>query len=142
MTVKIKMFSIYGFKIHLYTNLAIPTVFYSTYQHLFLFFMAVQKSIGIALRELSLQKWPSQIQKVVQFNSILNVRHGVMLVGPTAGGKTTVRKLLRHALFINEGVNRGADVAGSQKVWIYTLFSYSTPSGFSRNWFQGRWLIH
>ncbi|XP_057306686.1 dynein axonemal heavy chain 6-like [Hydractinia symbiolongicarpus] len=66
----------------------------------------LEKHVNIALRELSLQKWPSQIQKVIQFHNTLKIRHGVMLVGPTAGGKTTVRNLLRRALIIQEGGSR------------------------------------
>ena len=41
---------------------------------------------------------------MTQLHSILNVRHGVMLVGPTGGGKTTVRNVLRHAMFLSEDV--------------------------------------
>ena len=52
------------------------------------------------LRELSYQRWPSQIEKIIQFNDTLHVRHGVMLVGPTGGGKSTVRKILRKALTV------------------------------------------
>ena len=40
------------------------------------------------------------MDKVIQFNETLLVRHGVMLVGPTAGGKTTVCKILRKALML------------------------------------------
>ena len=47
---------------------------------------------------MGLEKWPDQIQKVIQLNEQLAVRHGVMLVGPSGGGKTTVRTVLQRAL--------------------------------------------
>ena len=60
----------------------------------------LQKAISITTRDLGLQWWPSQIEKVKQLHSQLQVRHGVMLVGPTCGGKTTVRNILQKALVL------------------------------------------
>uniref|UniRef100_A0A1I8GGQ9 DHC_N2 domain-containing protein n=1 Tax=Macrostomum lignano TaxID=282301 RepID=A0A1I8GGQ9_9PLAT len=40
----------------------------------------------------------TQVLKVIQFWETLLVRHGVMLVGPTGGGKTTVYKVLADVL--------------------------------------------
>lgn len=48
--------------------------------------------------DIGAEKWPSQIQKVIQLHSQLLVRHGVMLVGPSGGGKTMVRNILQKAL--------------------------------------------
>ena len=45
-----------------------------------------------------LQPSPSQLDKCLHFYSTLMVRHGVMLLGPTGGGKSTVLKLLKMAL--------------------------------------------
>uniref|UniRef100_A0A8C5LU47 Dynein axonemal heavy chain 6 n=1 Tax=Leptobrachium leishanense TaxID=445787 RepID=A0A8C5LU47_9ANUR len=45
-----------------------------------------------------LQAVPSMVRKVIQFFETMIVRHGVMLVGPTGGGKTTVYQILADAL--------------------------------------------
>ena len=58
----------------------------------------LQKCVKQSLVEMGLEKWPDQIQKVIQLNEQLAVRHGVMLVGPSGGGKTTVRMVLQKAL--------------------------------------------
>ncbi|CAF0752073.1 unnamed protein product [Brachionus calyciflorus] len=49
-------------------------------------------------KRLGLQPDESQVKKVIQFYETMLVRHGVMLVGPTGGGKTTVYKILADTL--------------------------------------------
>ncbi|KAF6034189.1 DNAH14 [Bugula neritina] len=61
---------------------------------------ALEKAISITTRDLGLQWWSGQVEKVKQLHSQLQVRHGVMLVGPTCGGKTTVRNILQKALVL------------------------------------------
>ena len=99
-----------------------------------IFFLFSQKAIGAVLRELSYQRWPSQIEKVIQFNDTLLVRHGVMLVGPTGGGKSTVRKILRKALtvlpsFLGTEEDETTTIEGSE---ITTL---THPVSFGANLF-------
>nr|KAI8735296.1 dynein heavy chain 6; axonemal-like [Biomphalaria glabrata] len=60
----------------------------------------LEKSINMSIREMNLQLWPNQIEKVKQLYSQILVRQGVMLVGPTGGGKTSVRMILQKALIL------------------------------------------
>ncbi|CAH8560243.1 unnamed protein product [Schistosoma turkestanicum] len=54
--------------------------------------------IETVLQDMNLQIVPGQVLKVIQFYETLLVRHGVMLVGPTGGGKTTVYRVLAKVL--------------------------------------------
>ncbi|KAH3851244.1 hypothetical protein DPMN_093724, partial [Dreissena polymorpha] len=60
----------------------------------------LEKAISMSTRDQGLQVWPNQTEKVKQFYNQILVRHGVMLVGPTGGGKTTVRSILQKALVL------------------------------------------
>ena len=61
----------------------------------------------MAIRDLGLQHWPNQIDQVKQLHSQILVRHGVMLVGPTGGGKTAVRTILQRALVLLPTIHLG-----------------------------------
>ncbi|XP_030743682.1 dynein axonemal heavy chain 14 [Echinops telfairi] len=61
---------------------------------------ALKKAVHFATTQLGLQHWPSQEEKIIQFHNQLQACTGVMLVGPTCGGKTTVRRILEKALII------------------------------------------
>ncbi|XP_056619544.1 dynein axonemal heavy chain 6 [Triplophysa dalaica] len=58
----------------------------------------LQSTIHSSLCQRSLQPLPSIISKVIQLYETMLVRHGVMLVGPTGGGKTVVYRILADAL--------------------------------------------
>ncbi|XP_058025838.1 dynein axonemal heavy chain 14 [Ahaetulla prasina] len=60
----------------------------------------LESAISLAIQHLSLQPWENQIEKVIQLYNQLMARVGVMLVGPTGGGKTTIRTILEKALII------------------------------------------
>ena len=60
-----------------------------------------------ALKDLLLNKLvyhPTWVRKVLQLYDTTLVRHGIMLVGPTGGGKTQIFKNLRAALDVTTGV--------------------------------------
>ncbi|KAM9212758.1 dynein axonemal heavy chain 14 [Dugong dugon] len=60
--------------------------------------LALEKAVFIATLHLGLQHCPAQKEKIIQFHNQLQASVGVMLLGPTGGGKTTVRRILEKAL--------------------------------------------
>ncbi len=50
----------------------------------------LQEEIESVIASRGLQVVPTQVVKVIQLYETMLVRHGVMLVGPTGGGKTSV----------------------------------------------------
>ncbi|KAL8568337.1 Dynein heavy chain 6, axonemal [Nucella lapillus] len=58
----------------------------------------LQQEINHVQQTNKLQEVISQIKKVIQLYETMIVRHGVMLVGPTGSGKTTVYKILAETL--------------------------------------------
>uniref|UniRef100_A0A8C2CXV0 Dynein heavy chain hydrolytic ATP-binding dynein motor region domain-containing protein n=1 Tax=Cyprinus carpio TaxID=7962 RepID=A0A8C2CXV0_CYPCA len=61
-------------------------------------YSVLQSTIHSSLCQRSLQHLPSIISKVIQLYETMLVRHGVMLVGPTGSGKTTVYCVLADTL--------------------------------------------
>lgn len=60
--------------------------------------MELELQINRSLKRMKLQKVEKLNEKVVQLFETLNVRFGVMIVGPTGGGKTTTYKVLADAM--------------------------------------------
>ncbi len=58
----------------------------------------LQTQIEDSIAHFKLQPHPIFILKVIQLFETFNVRFGVMLVGPTGGGKTACYKLLEHTM--------------------------------------------
>jgi energy-coupling factor transporter ATP-binding protein EcfA2 len=75
----------------------------------------LQKAISMSVRDLGLQQWASQVEKVKQLHSQLLVRHGVMLVGPTGGGKSTTRAILQRALVLLPAIVAGEEAHDPHK---------------------------
>ncbi|CAG5136729.1 unnamed protein product, partial [Candidula unifasciata] len=77
---------------------------------------SLEKAISLSIRELNLQPWPSQTEKVKQLYNQILVRHGVMLVGPTGGGKTSVRNILQRALVLLPAIQSDDSEQHNQKL--------------------------
>ncbi|XP_053163841.1 dynein axonemal heavy chain 14 isoform X5 [Hemicordylus capensis] len=60
----------------------------------------LEEAMSFAIKHLHLQPLESQIEKVIQFYNQMMARVGIMLVGPTGGGKTTIRTILEKTLMI------------------------------------------
>ncbi len=58
----------------------------------------LQKQIEASITKMGLQCVPSFILKVIQLFEIFNIRFGVMIVGPTGGGKTACFEVLKDAM--------------------------------------------
>lgn len=58
----------------------------------------LEKSINTTLDENTLQRPHNYVTKIIQLYDTMDVRFGVMLVGPTGGGKTTCCNILQGAL--------------------------------------------
>lgn len=75
----------------------------------------------MSTRDQGLQVWPHQTDKVKQFYNQILVRHGVMLVGPTGGGKTTVRSILQRALVLLPTIQPQEDKESGKKSMSYVV---------------------
>ncbi|KAA8595375.1 hypothetical protein FQN60_012510 [Etheostoma spectabile] len=77
----------------------------------------------------NLQPLDSMTKKVIQLYETMLVRHGVMLVGPTGGGKTTVYSILADTLETLQGTEHKANNPFYQHVRTYILNPKSVTMG-------------
>ncbi|XP_078146083.1 dynein axonemal heavy chain 6 [Centroberyx gerrardi] len=77
----------------------------------------------------NLQPLASMTNKVIQLYETMIVRHGVMLVGPTGGGKTTVYTILADTLETLHCTGHGANNPFYQPVKSYVLNPKSVTMG-------------
>lgn len=95
----------------------------------------LQKAIASALSDMKLEKVPYQIEKIVQLHDTILVRHGVMLVGPTGGGKSTCYTVLASALAKLHGLPVDQHVLNPKALSINEL--YGVFEELSREWTEG-----
>jgi dynein heavy chain len=90
-------------------------------------FNVLKLSVNLVLSHLSLEESQCLIQKCDQLYGTLLVRHGVMLVGLTGGGKTTAQHVLAQALnvVLNEG---SVGPTGTSNLRPVSVSSVSTSS--------------
>ncbi|KAK2919405.1 hypothetical protein Q8A73_003776 [Channa argus] len=89
----------------------------------------LQVTIMDSLVKRNLQPLPSMTKKVIQFYETMLVRHGVMLVGPTGGGKTTVYTILADTLDTLHRAGHNANNPFYQPVKTYVLNPKSVTMG-------------
>ncbi|KAL3884515.1 hypothetical protein ACJMK2_024650, partial [Sinanodonta woodiana] len=101
-------------------------LFQAILQDLFPGVMIPEHDYGILQEEIEavqinrgLQSVVTQMKKVIQLYETMLVRHGVMLVGPTGGGKTTILRILADTLANLH--TKGVDNYFYQPVHTYTL---------------------
>ncbi|XP_006900461.1 PREDICTED: dynein heavy chain 6, axonemal [Elephantulus edwardii] len=87
----------------------------------------LQSTIIEVMTRKSLQPELCMVKKVIQFYETMLVRHGVMLVGPTGGGKTTVYQVLAETL--GDLQKHGLDNPFYQPVKTYVLNPKSITMG-------------
>jgi dynein heavy chain, axonemal len=71
------------------------------------------------------------IMKIIQLYDTIQVRHGLMLVGPTGGGKTSNYKVLQHAMSALSGqdafVKVHVDILNPKSITMGQLYGYVDP---------------
>ncbi|XP_029794387.1 dynein heavy chain 6, axonemal [Suricata suricatta] len=87
----------------------------------------LQSTIIDVMNRQNLQPETCMVKKVIQFYETMLVRHGVMLVGPTGGGKTTVYQILAETLGNLQKL--GVDNPFYQPVKTYVLNPKSITMG-------------
>uniref|UniRef100_G1KEF2 AAA+ ATPase domain-containing protein n=1 Tax=Anolis carolinensis TaxID=28377 RepID=G1KEF2_ANOCA len=78
----------------------------------------LESAVSFAIQHLYLQSWESQIEKVIQFYNQIMARVGVMLIGPTGGGKTTIRTILEKALIVLPLVDIDSSTKGKVDTFV------------------------
>ncbi|XP_074520194.1 dynein axonemal heavy chain 6 [Halichoeres trimaculatus] len=89
----------------------------------------LHSTIQESLVKKNLQPLDSMIKKVIQLYETMIVRHGVMLVGPTGGGKTTVYTILADTLGTLHHTKHKAENPFYQPVKTYVLNPKSVSMG-------------
>ncbi|XP_053711973.1 dynein axonemal heavy chain 6-like isoform X3 [Synchiropus splendidus] len=89
----------------------------------------LHSTIQDSLVKKNLQPLDSMINKVIQLYETMIVRHGVMLVGPTGGGKTTCYKILADTLDTLHGAGLSESNPFYQPVRMYILNPKSVTMG-------------
>ena len=95
----------------------------------------LRKAIGAICEQRRLVNGVKWTDKVLQLKQVLALRHGVMLVGPPASGKTAAWRVLLEALAVTQGFKGEAYVIDPKAISKDHL--YGTLDGTTLEWTDG-----
>jgi dynein heavy chain, axonemal len=98
-------------------------------------FPDLEAAIGEVCAERGLVNHPTWRNKVIQLHETCLVRHGIMLVGPTGGGKTEIFSVLQAALSKVEGQAYKTQRLNPKAVAASELYGHADPR--SGEWVKG-----
>jgi dynein heavy chain len=99
----------------------------------------LDSAISAACEHFNVQKVDLFIQKIYQLYDTILVRHGLMIVGPTGGGKTSNYKVLQHAMTSLAHEERfekvHVDILNPKSITMGQLYGYVDPQ--TTEWMDG-----
>lgn len=98
-------------------------------------FLDLEKAIGEAVEAATLIAYPTWLAKIVQLHETCLVRHGIMVVGPAAGGKSRIIEILQTALTKTTGTQHKIVRLNPKSVTSQELFGQTDPQ--SGEWETG-----
>jgi dynein heavy chain, axonemal len=98
-------------------------------------FVDLEKAIGEAIDASGLIAHPTWVAKIVQLHETCLVRHGIMVVGPAAGGKSKIMETLQTALLKTTGIQHKIVRLNPKSVTSQELFGQTDPQ--SGEWETG-----
>jgi dynein heavy chain, axonemal len=79
---------------------------------------ALSNSVKYIMKEKGLQVVDAFVTRVCQLYETMKIRHGVMLVGPTGGGKTTCYQMLQQANTLLKEKHPSSSEFQKVKTWV------------------------
>lgn len=96
---------------------------------------AIEAAIKSAVAEAKLVLHPSWVNKVIQLHETCLVRHGIMLTGPAASGKSRIIETLQAALVATEGRQYKSVRLNPKALQAHELYGQTDP--LSGEWVKG-----